>query len=43
MMKSALLRTIAILGLPALIAAPALMAHHSTAEFDYSKEVVVEG
>lgn len=43
MMKSALLRAVVLLGLPALLAAPVLLAHHSTAEFDYSREVVVEG
>lgn len=43
MMKSALLRAVVFLGLPALLAAPLLLAHHSTAEFDYSSEVVVEG
>lgn len=33
----------AIFGLPALLASTGATAHHSTAEFDYSKEVVVTG
>lgn len=33
----------AFLGVPALLAAPGLLAHHSTAEFDYASEVVIEG
>ena len=38
-----MLRIIAFLGLPALMAAPGLLAHHSTAEFDYAREVTIEG
>ena len=42
-MRSAVLRIIAFLGVPGLLFAPALMAHHSTAEFDYSRELTIEG
>jgi hypothetical protein len=42
-MRSALLRIIALVGLPALMVAPGLLAHHSTAEFDYAREVTIEG
>ena len=42
-MRSAMLRIFAILGLPALVVAPVLMAHHSTAEFDYARELTIEG
>lgn len=42
-MRSVVLRIVAFVGLPAVMVAPALFAHHSTAEFDYAREVTIEG
>ena len=42
-MRFAMFKLVACAGLAGLVAAPPLLAHHSTAEFDYTREVTIEG